>query len=99
MNETVWDVRVFQNPDNQSFDDDVQRSFGSGKKRVCRAGIDKHLLTKIGLDLDEAVADRVIALKEELKEKIGLDLPYDVPNEYLDEEGMVDWLCRSALKN
>ena len=32
--------------------------------------------------------------KEELKEK-GID----VPNEYLDEEGMVDWLCRSALKN
>ena len=47
------------------------------------------LLTKIGLDLPYPEA-----LKEELKEK-GID----VPNEYLDEEGMVDWLCRSALKN
>ena len=47
------------------------------------------LLTKIGLDLPYPEA-----LKEQLKEK-GID----VPNEYLDEEGMVDWLCRSALKN
>lgn len=47
------------------------------------------LLTKIGLDLPYPES-----LKEELKEK-GID----VPNEYLDEEGMVDWLCRSALKN
>ena len=47
------------------------------------------LLTKIGLDLPYPEA-----LKEELKEK-GIN----VPNEYLDEEGMVDWLCRSVLKN
>ena len=55
-------------------------------KNFLRAG---YLLTKIGLDLPYPEA-----LKEELKEN-GID----VPNEYLDEEGMVDWLCRSALKN
>ena len=50
---------------------------------------EKFLRAGIGLDLPYPEA-----LKEELKEK-GID----VPNEYLDEEGMVDWLCRSALKN
>lgn len=47
------------------------------------------LLTEIGLDLPYPEA-----LKRELK-KMGIA----VPEEYLDEEGMVDWLCQSVSKN
>ena len=73
------------------------------KKEMDNAGNEVVLLEKYAAktDLLDAVkdADAMIVRsdkidKEELKEK-GID----VPNEYLDEEGMVDWLCRSALKN
>ena len=72
---------------------------------------DRVVVLDDGKIIDDSLPNELFQKGEQLID-VGLDVPYPqklklelskrgiaVPNEYLDERSMVDWLCRSILKN
>jgi ABC-type cobalt transport system, ATPase component len=72
---------------------------------------DRVIVIDDGQIIDDSLPEKLFQKGEQLID-IGLDVPYpqrlklelkkrgiQIPAEYMDEESMVNWLCRSILKN